>query len=388
MSKVSIEPVIAGKKYRLRWREGGKQPSRTVNGTERTAQRLAIQIEDRLEAGIPDASKLTVNDVAIDYFRAGKSRWSDKTRVGYLQEYNANVKADLGEVKIAKLRKIHVDNWLAAMSKRKVGRASQRKALQRLRAIIKFAMGHDLVMRNVAELAEMPKPPVPKVIDPPTAEEIERARTIYLSRGQLRDATIWSLLGYQTTRPGEVFGLRAKCVDLENAKLRIDARLTLELGDDEEMGAAIADGDKRLLSRSIDLHPSVVADLREYMLSIGNPTGDELVFPYEKTGEPMTKSQYDSWRRNRFKRTAKAAGISADVTPYILRHAAVSIALHCIGVHRIAYIAGQAGHSQTMLLRTYSHEIDGMEETWGLSVEQVIQNARAAVAGERKLAIA
>lgn len=373
--RVSVT-TVGPKKHILRWREDGRQPSKTVNGTAREAHALAEKIEERLAGGIKDATKITLRDIAVMYLADGTPRWADSTLIGYTAEWNT-AEPYVGDITITNLRTTHIKRLFATLAAKGIGQESQRKTLTRIRAIINFAIDEDLVARNVADRVKMPKKPVPEQFRPATPDEIERARAIYIERGQRRDAMIWSLLGFQVVRVNEVFGLRRKSVDLENGTLTIDARLTIKLDDDEKKIGTIADGDKRHRSRVIDLHPSIVAELREYIMSIGNPDDDELLFSNDD-GEPMTRSQYDSWRRNRFKRTAKLVG-RGDLTPKMLRHSSVSIYLHCLGAGKLAFIARQAGHSQTMLLNRYSHEIDGLEDGWGLSVEQVIQNARAAV---------
>ena len=121
-TKVSIVRVEPGK-VRLRWREGGKHRSKTVNGTERDAQRVRIRIEDRLAGRISDPEYTTLSEVADAYFATMPHlrEWTDRTLYGNRAQYDTHIAPHLGDCTMGALRRVTVEDWLVALRRRGVG---------------------------------------------------------------------------------------------------------------------------------------------------------------------------------------------------------------------------------------------------------------------------
>lgn len=383
--KVSIQWPEPGK-AKLRWREGGRHRSKTVNGSERDAERMRVRIEDRLAGRVADPEYTTLRDVADAYFATMPHlrEWAHRTLYEYRVEYDTNIAPYLGDCTMHNLRRATVENWLVELRRRGVGAASRRKALKRLRTILKFGVGREYVSKNVAALVDLPKPPPKRIVVPLTPLQIEIARAERIRAGHPRDALLFSLIGYQGLRSGEAFGLRAGSVDVNRRRLLIDARVTLAL--DEHDGTVapsgvLAAGTKTNTIREVRLHGPVAAELSAYLLSLGRPSDETLLFP-NRHGEPFSKSQYDAWRRKRFKPAVSAAG-RPDATPYTLRHSAASLLLW--SGRTINYVARELGHSPAMSMQTYQHVIEDLEFDERTPVDEAIRRARAEVAGRREV---
>lgn len=383
--KVSIQWLEPGK-AKLRWREGGKHRSKTVNGSERDAERMRIRIEDRLAGRVADPEHTTLAEVADAYFATMPHLrdWAHRTLYGSRVEYDTNIAPYLSDCTMHDLRHVTVEDWLVELRRRGVGAESRRKALKRLRAILKFGVGRDYVSKNVAASVDLPKPPPKRTIVPLTPLQIEIARAERIRLGNPRDALLFSLIGYQGLRPGEAFGLRVGSINLKRQRLLIDARVTLGLNSSDgtvSENGVLAAGTKTNTTREVTLHGPVTAELSVYLLSLGRPSDVTLLFP-NRHGEPFAKNQYDAWRRKRFKPAFGSAGRS-DATPYMLRHSAASLLLW--SGRTINYVAREFGHSPAMSMRTYQHVIEDLEFDERVPVDEAIRRARAEVAGRREV---
>ena len=166
-----------------------------------------------------------------------------------------------------------------------------------------------------------------------TAEEYEQ-----LSVG-LNTAATWpharaaaQFLALTGWRTGEVTGLRWREVDLGRRTARLQETKT---------GASL-----RPLSRqAVDL----LAAQRATVAHIGD---NALVFPASRGSSPM------SGFRRMFSSIAKAGGLSADVTPHVLRHSFASISAD-LGYSEPT-IAALIGHKRGGVTRRYIHSADAV----------------------------
>lgn len=384
MSKVSLT-TIAARKHVLRWREGGRHRQATVNDSLRVAERQRAVIEDRLRSGIADASRLTVADIGEMYLANRKPQVTDKTMLGYSDQWERLVEPYLGAHRLDLLRPHHVEDWLAEMQRDGVGREMQRKSLTRLRSALKFAMRREMIATNAAVVVDMPPPPPKQPIHITTVIEVERMRADAIAAGHDTAALQFLVLFCLGLRPSEMFGLTAGALKPEG--LLIDQRRTLKIeveGEAIRRGGQIEEGTKTNVIRMVDLPDLVRDDLAAY-IDERDLDDEDLLFP-NADGGPLTDNQYRSWRRNRFDRYR----LDTRATPYSARHSAASMLLHAHGAGRLAYIARQLGHSPTECLKTYQHVIDDLPEDLELiPVNKIISRARRQVRRERaKLRVA
>lgn len=376
MTKVSLNTTGDGRQI-LRWREGGRQRQETLRTSRRAAERRRAEIEDRIAAGIVDASRLTLADLGATYFEDGDARWTDKTMFGYRDQWERLILPELGGYRLDQLRRSHVKRWLAGMERGGVGRAMQRKALGRLRAILSFGVEEELISVNVAASRKlMPGAPPKRPIHVSAPIDVEMMRASAIGAGHDATALQFSLGFYLGVRPGELFGLTAGAFN--DGTLTIDQRRTMKVtakrGKFSGSGGQIEHGSKTRTIRVIDVPPVVRDELREFIERAGL-TADELLFPNAE-GAVVTETQYGNWVRDRFNRHR----IDDRATPYSMRHSAASLMFHSLGATRLALIARQLGHSPTECLKTYQHVIEGLPDDHEMiSVNKIIVAARRQV---------
>lgn len=370
MTRVSLSSLPDGRQV-LRWREHGKHKQQTLRASRRVAERRRAEIEDRLSAGLPDPSRYTLADLGRAYFEANEHRWTDKTLLGYSDQWNRLILPALGGLRLDRLRGQQVTNWLAEMEQDGVGREQQRKTLTRLRAILSFGVAQGILGVNPATGVRTPKAPPKRPIIVTAPIDVERMRVKALGAGRDRDALIYSLLFYLGLRPGEVFGLTAGAV---GEKLTVDRRRTLKIIREcgkPATGGQIEAGSKTNTIREVDLPELVAAELRDHAARFRS---DELIFA-NADGRPLTENQYGAWSRRRF-------GVDAPdrVTPYSARHSAASLMI--LSGRSINYVARQLGHSPAECLKTYQHVVDELEFAERISVNKNIARARRQVRRE------
>ena len=130
-----------------------------------------------------------------------------------------------------------------------------------------------------------------------------------------RDAVMISLMAYAGLRPGELRALRWS--DVREQTLLIER-------------AAEPDGSikptKNEQRRTVKLLAPLAHDLLEYRLAAGRPSATRLLFP-DDNDRLMTKTQWQVWRRDRWGRACRDAGLTPTPRPYDLRHSFASLLL-------------------------------------------------------------
>ena len=125
--------------------------------------------------------------------------------------------------------------------------------------------------------------------------------------------------------------------------------------------------------RTVKLLAPLAHDLLEYRLAAGRPSASRLLFP-DDNDRLMTKTQWQVWRRDRWGRACRDAGLTPTPRPYDLRHSFASLLL--AEGHLPLYVSRQLGHSLTVLLSTYAHLIDEFLGHQRIDAEAEILRAR------------
>jgi integrase len=116
-------------------------------------------------------------------------------------------------------------------------------------------------------------------------------------------------------------------------------------------------------------------DLRQWRLVCGRPADDVPVIPRPSDGAVMSDKTFNVWRSDVFGPPLTKAGLP-HARPYDLRHSFASLLLH-EGRSPI-YVARQLGNSAVLVLRTYGHVIDELDDQSQVSADDAIRAARAA----------
>jgi hypothetical protein len=111
-----------------------------------------------------------------------------------------------------------------------------------------------------------------------------------------------------------------------------------------------------------------IEDLETWRAASGNHSPDGLVFPRED-GEPWREQDWNNWRR------VWRSVAPKSTVPYDLRHGHASLLIR--EGWDVVRVARRMGHSPTETHRTYAHVFDQYEDTMAVSMEALIESARA-----------
>ena len=144
-----------------------------------------------------------------------KTEREPTTYEGYEISVRCHIKPGLGRMKLVKLQPEDVQRWLGDMETQKRGLRTRQFALSRLRTALNLALKHGHILRNVAELVDMPRS-VRKKITAPTSQDVRRL--LDAIKGERLEAIVTVALALGLRR-GEILGLRWEDIDLEKRTL-------------------------------------------------------------------------------------------------------------------------------------------------------------------------
>ncbi len=392
---MSIHKRIDRAGYQVKWREGGRQRSRTFT-RKGDADTFERDIERRKQLG-PLASGVIMSRVTLADFmeqewwpRYAIPNLAPETRRRYLDAWGHDLLPRVGGYQLREITPMLVEDLRDQLAHHGLAPASQRKALLLLSGILKRAVVRGLIPANPVSMVQMPKAPPAahrQPLSPATVERIrwimrsQRTRTVPATaagkrpqRGyespvgtpaeRQRNALIVSILAYAGLRPVE--DRTARWDDLSERTLHVLASKT---------GRA----------RDVDLLHPLAQDLAEWRMACGRPAGDQLILP-RPTGGEWTRSDWANWRRRVYQPAAIAAGVTGDLRPYRLRGSFVSLLLW--SGEDLVYVAEQAGHSVATLARHYAGVMSEMKGQPRVPAGAAIRRAREAANGQLQLGMA
>jgi integrase len=369
-------------KWEVRWREGGRQPSRLF---DRKGDADAFDLETRRRRQLgPLAPSMVRSTQTLAEFMQG-DYWpryaipnlAEDTRRRYLEVWGTHLLDRLGGYPLREITPELVEDVLAQMRRARVGAPTQRKALMLLQGIMRRAVVRGLIPVNPVQMVDKPRQApgqLPRPLPPIVVEQI-RARMLLawssekrgsgrsveqLAWWRQRNVTMLSLLAYAGVRPVEDRG--ARWDDVRGRTLHVLATKT---------GRA----------RDVDLLAPLAQDLAAWRLLCGRPPGRALIFP-TLDGDEWTRDDWNNWRRRVYRPAATAAGVTGDLRPYRLRGSFASLLLW--EGRSLTYVAEQTGHSVATLARYYAGTLRELEHARRVPAEQAIRDARERIArGER-----
>jgi len=356
---MSVEKTPNGK-WRVRWREAGRDRSRTVS-RRREAEHLDAEIKRLRRLGplaALDAGSVTLSDFAHQWWDAHAAHLAPMTQRRYAEVLDLHVMCRLGSSQLRALSAAVIDDFRAELERDAVGAPTILKALTVLSSILRYAVVRGELVSN--PVREVPKPRQRRStrrVRPLSPAAIERIRAALA----LRDATLVSLIAYAGLRPSEALGLRWWHV--RDNTLLIEGGVVLGEERDET---------KTDRARTVRLLDPLARDLAEWRMRSGRPPEEKLLFS-RPGGDPWRDHDYRNWRKRRFGLASAKAGLDRP-RPYDLRHSFVSLLIH-EGVS-IVEVARQAGHSPAICLRTYAHVIEEFDPADRRSAEEQIRQAR------------
>jgi integrase len=343
-------------RYEVRWREGGRQRSRSF-AKKGDAQAFELDVKRRRQLGPLAAgvlqSRLTLAEFVSDEWwpRYAVPNLKPSTRRRYLEVWGTHLLPRIGDYQLREITPALVEDLCGQFRAAGVGVQTQRKAVMLLQGILRRAVVRGLIPANPVSVVDKPRQPPtrrPQPFEPLTVEHI-RARL-----GQ-RDATLVSVLAYAGLRPAEATS--ARWDDLGERILHVHASKTER-------------------ARVVDVLAPLAQDLAEWRLALGRPPTGTLIFP-RAGGHEWQLHDWQNWRRRIYQPAATAAGVSGDMRPYRLRSSFVSLLLW--EGRSLTYVADQAGHSVATLASHYAGVLRELEDQPRTPATEAIRSARDAV---------
>jgi integrase len=342
-----------GNRWRVKYRLGGKQHSRTFD-RKANATLFDADIRRRRQLGPVLAAELqrettTLDQFVLSGFRAHAATLSQPSRAKYAWALERHLTALLDEPLIT----IDVSRVVAHQHHLlETGRSANtaREALVYLSGIMQVAAEHGLIPANPVRSVRKPLADREEV-RPLTPRELEAL----IASVEGRDRIIVVLAGHLGLRPLELRlvtwrGLHDETLLIGKAQTKATARR----------------------SRTISVPKTTAQELREWRLASGRPADDQPIIG------PISAEGLKSWTRQRFAPRAQAATGRDDVTLYTLRHTHASIC-HYAGL-TVPEAARRLGHAPALHISTYAHVIDGMQGQRFDGFDELIAATRAKLA--------
>jgi integrase len=398
------------KRYRVRWEEGGKHPSRSFRrlGGEHGARAFYQKVRQAQEAGARlldvGAQELTLAAFVADVWAPrAKRRLAPKTWARDSVVYNKHILRQLGARPIVQLDAEDLVEWQDGLEQAGVGAPTVIKAMSILSSVFREAARRSRttgVRINPVALLDKPsgkRRRRPRVWGPVVVERVRHQLLVNSRRinpgkefAALRDALLVSFMAMTGCRPGEALALRWR---------DIEGRVAIGHG---LSGKQIVDRTKTEEDRVVPLLSPLRADLAALRERSGD-SADDFIFR-TPAGEHWVETDWRNYRSRHFvpalerveaewegwrEGLAAVDGVRESVTglpktrPYDLgrhTHSALMLASG-MSLQRLARIQG---HSIRVLDETYSEELAEFQDR-GERIDPVaeIDRARSLVWGQR-----
>lgn len=345
-----------GKRYRVRWVEGGRHRSREFD-RKKDAETWDGEVRRRRQLG-PLASQVMVSKQTLAEFwleewlpKYAAVNLKQSTVRRYAEVWATHLNPRLGGYPLGEITPALVEDVAAQLHSTGLSVASQRKVLLLLQGILRRAVVRGLIPANPVQVVDKPHTPPRAWPEPLAPVTVERIR----ARLRQRDATLVAILAYAGLRPGEA--TTARWGDLTDGTLRVLASKTER-------------------ERHVHILEPLARDLAEWRMASGRPDDRALIMP-RPTGGEWTREDWANWRRRIYQPAAVKAGVTGDLRPYRLRGSCASLMLY--EGRSLAWVAENDGHSIATLAKHYAGVLRDLEGKPRVSAEQAIREAREQV---------
>jgi integrase len=349
----------------VRWREDKKMyvgEVRLPNGKRPTVYgRTEAEVREKMDRRRSEFAAGITGEANSMELRQWLDRWlvlvkptiEPNTYVPYERHCRLHIKPYLGVVKLAKLRRVHLQTLYAELAKAGVSAALQRKVATTMTIALNDTVDQELLVANPlasrrSRRSRKPKATRPEIhpLDP------DQVATFLAGARSDRLFSFYRTALDSGARPGELFALLWQDVDFERGRIFITKSL------EEIAGKLRVKETKTARSRRhIDLSAETLAALAEHrkaMLAAGFINGP--VFCNSRG----TYLRLTDLRVNSFKPILKQAGLP-DIRLYDLRHTCATLLLLADVSPEV--VSERLGHSTvTLTLDTYSHVLPTMQK--------------------------
>jgi integrase len=370
-------------------KEGRRQRhTEVVRGTKVEAEQRERELRRALDTGtFVDPRSGTVAAFLERWLVSVEAKVQERTFLRYEQIVRTHLIPDLGSVRLAALRPLHVEaaerDWLRAGNRRTGGPLAPQTVLHIHRCLhtaLERAVKWRLVAVNPVDGVDAPHVPEQEMA---FLTPEESARLVEVLGGHEYELPI--LVGlYCGLRPTEYLALRWRDLDLGRAELRVmqnvhevrKDRVTEHMGE-RVRGFRFAQTKTHRSKRPVSVPREVVECLGAWQASQAGKRAAfaeawvnlDLVFT-DDVGLPLSEERV----RKSFYGALQEAGVRR-VRLYDLRHTMATLVLH--DTKDIKLVAARLGHAnEYLVLRRYGHLLPGVDRDATDRLSEMIRQAR------------
>jgi integrase len=363
-----------GRKYLVRifigYKPNGQNDyfNKTIHGTKMDAERWLRGALARRDRGEPLEDPDITFEALFNEWMDSKKR-APRTEEIYRDIFKYHIEKSFGAARISSITSRDVQKWVNGMVSDDYSSATVRLAYGALRSAIKYALDHEMMLKNPLRAIALPKKEKRKanVLEPDEALKVLEVCRVEPG-GIFAAFLLWA-----GCRPNEATGLQWKDVDWEKGSVDLQRNIVRLHGNRWEFGDMKTEGSKR----SFTLPASFMAWLKEHRqaqlqerLRLGRDWADyDIVFANE-VGEPLTPSAY----RFLWKKILAKAGLPEERTKmraYDARHTMATLLL--LERTPTKVVSARLGHASTSMTEdVYSHVLESMQDQATDDLERVI----------------
>ena len=333
-----------GLRYRARWRDpDGSEKSKTFD-RKSDADRFASKVEHDVNVGgyiDPHAGRVTVREYGQQW-RVSQLQHAASTARDVEGALRVHLYPALGDRPIGSVRPSDVQGWVAGLTKT-LGPATVTKTYSFLATMMKAAVRDGLIAKTPCVDIHLPKIAKKRVV-PLTIEQV--AKLLEAVPEQYRP--LIHFFAGTGARAREAFGVTLDRVDFLRRQVTIDRQLATRNGE------AAWKAPKTVSSvRTVPLDDGVLEVLSRHLAA--NPRTDGLIFttPDGKALD-VTRAYGGGPKVGWFRKAARMAGLSDEITLHDLRHFYASLLIR--NGANVKLVQARLGHkSATETLDTYGH---------------------------------
>ena len=326
-------------RYRVMWREDGKQRSKTFNDRlEAKSEALKIEKGESVVSGTH-----TFGELAKRFLHDRQADVKASTLAGYKQTLDNHLLPVWKNRKLSKLRKTHVIELKAALQ-HSLSASTARNILVVATGVLNHGIELEWLKSNVA--AQVRKPKVKKR-EIRILSEVEQRTLIKVARPE--DKMLFHLALHSGLRKGELLGLQWESVDLDAGTIYVREQFS---------HGAVTTPKTDAGRRYVPIDPDTMKQLRRWRAVARRPNdGLDLVFP-TSTGRHQSASNVNS---RGFKPALKRAGLPSSIRFHDLRHTYASMAIAAnVPLNDLKVVLGHSSIAVTADI--YGHLVDSSHD--------------------------
>ena len=335
--------------------DGNEHTGPQTFATKTEASRFLSHVEADIDRGVwldHRLGHIPLRQWAKRYM-ATTTHLKPKTRESYASLLRSTILPTLGDIQVAQLRTITVQEWISELTSRGLSPSRIRQSYRLLSQIMAAAEDSALIATSPCRRVRLPRMP--------------ESDPHILSHGQVADIVsaapkpydlLLEILAYTGLRIGEAFALRRRSMDVLNGRLFVTESLS------DVNGHLTFETPKSHQQRAVSLPAFLAAKIRNH-LDVGVDAHLDALLFVGATGQPL---RYSGFLRRVWRPALEAAAL-IDVTPHDLRATHASWVIDEGG--SVMDAAARLGHAAgTVTTRHYARPVDGRDAEIATRLDQ------------------